>query len=319
MKAPAKINLLLRVLALRPDGRHDIESVMQAVDFCDEVEVETEARAPYGSLGKITGIAKITCKTEGADLPEGEDNLAVRAARTFLDRYGHNLSNLTVNIRICKHIPLAAGLAGGSADAAAVFLALAAKYASEVSLSELAELGVSLGADVPFQIYACAKANPVLGYAEQGFGTALARGIGERLVSVHPAKKAHVLLVNPGIFVSAAEAYHLFDLQRDLDSAFFPFANATEFSASLEAGKEVVILSSLSNDLMPPVMAVHPEAEDLLKKMTSLCDSHRGRAMMSGSGPTVFGLFYSETDAGLAYEMARNDFPQMFTTLTQTI
>jgi 4-diphosphocytidyl-2-C-methyl-D-erythritol kinase len=344
MKAPAKINLLLNVLSGRPDGCHDIESIMQAIDFCDEVDVETEARTLSVLSAPITQTFEIICKTEGADLPEDENNLAVRAAQAFLDRYKHDFQSLTVNIRIRKRIPLAAGLAGGSADAAAVLLALAAAHAPDASLAELAGLGVTLGADVPFQVYACAKADPSFASADEAFGTAIAGGIGEKLIPVHPAKKAYVLLVNPGTFVSAAEAYHLFDLQTDVWRDEAPDADATipdmesggagadaaalsaaltsgakALSAALTSGEEAAILSDLFNDLLPPVAAAHPEVEGLMTKMTPLCSRHGGRAMMSGSGPTVYGLFFNEPDAQAAHAEAQDAFPQMFTALTKTI
>jgi 4-diphosphocytidyl-2-C-methyl-D-erythritol kinase len=313
MKAPAKINFLLRVLSLRPDGRHDIESVMQALDLFDEVEVETQA---------ISGTRpEISCKTEGADLPEDENNLAYRAARAFLEKYQISLS---VKIRIRKHIPLAAGLAGGSADAAAVLLALAAKHAPGATLAELAALGVTLGADIPFQIYACAKANSLPAYAAAAFAAAIAGGIGEQLIPVHPAKKAAVLLVNPGISVSAAEAYRLFDLraagrQNETPDGETGGTGADALSAALAAGQETAILSGLSNDLLPPVAAAHPEVKDLMAKMTRLCARHSGRAMMSGSGPTVYGVFFSDTDAQGAYAAAQETFPRMFLALSHTL
>jgi 4-diphosphocytidyl-2-C-methyl-D-erythritol kinase len=330
MKAPAKINLLLKVLSGRPDGRHNIESIMQAIDFCDEVDVETETRMPSMASAPSTQIVEIICKTEGADLPEDENNLAVRAAQAFLDQYGHNLPSLHVRIRIRKRIPLAAGLAGGSADAAAVLHALAAAHAPGTSLSELAALGAALGADVPFQIYACAKANASSLYANGTFGTAIARGIGEQLIPVRPAKKASILLVNPGTFVSAAEAYQLFDLPSDAwqdeapaEKASAPGMEAGDTAAALSAaltfGEEASILSALSNDLMLPVAKKHPEVEELVTKMTTLCACHGGRAMMSGSGPTVYGLFFCEADARAAHAEAQDVFPHMFHALAKTI
>ncbi|MDR0875818.1 MAG: 4-(cytidine 5'-diphospho)-2-C-methyl-D-erythritol kinase [Clostridiales Family XIII bacterium] len=326
MKAPAKINLFLRVLSGRSDGHHDIESVMQAIDLCDEVDVETEARTPSMSSVLITQTFEIICKTEGADLPEDENNLAVRAAQAFLDQYEHNLQSLTVNIRIRKRIPLAAGLAGGSADAAAVLLALAAAHAPDASLTELANLGVTLGADIPFQLYACAKANPEFGYADEAFGTAVAGGIGEQLLPVRPAKKAYILLVNPGTFVSAAEAYHLFDSQYEIrqnepqpQGGKAAGIEPKTLFAALTSGEEKAILSGLSNDLLPPVAATHPEVKGLLSKMATLCAVHGGRAMMSGSGPTVYGLFFREPDARATHAEVQDVFPQMFHALAKTI
>jgi 4-diphosphocytidyl-2-C-methyl-D-erythritol kinase len=316
MKAPAKINLLLRILSVRPNGCHDIESIMQAVDLCDEVDVEMRRRSD------ISG--EIICKTEGADLPEDNGNIAYRAARVFLDKYECDLANYTVNIRIRKRIPLTAGLAGGSADAAAVLLALAGAHAPGTSLAELADLGVSLGADVPFQLYACAKANPSLGYAKEAFGTAVAEGIGERLCPVHPAKSAYVLLVNPGTFVSAAEAYRLFDLkdevlQNETQGGTVVCISASALSGALTSGEETAILTGLSNDLMPMVAKEHPEVRDLMMQMEDICSRNGGKAMMSGSGPTVYGLFFREHEACEAYKEVRKSFSSMFVTLSQTI
>jgi 4-diphosphocytidyl-2-C-methyl-D-erythritol kinase len=307
MRAPAKINLLLRVLSARPDGCHDIESVMQAIDFCDEVTVRTTALS-----ASCDAPWEIACRTEGADLPENEANLAYRAALAFLKKYEIRCS---VEIQIIKHIPLAAGLAGGSADAAAVLLALAAAHAPGTPLSEIAALGVSLGADIPFQLHACAKANPALGYAAEEFGTAVARGIGERFSPVYPAKKAYVLLVNPGTFVSAAEAYRLFDLCGKGTGG----TDARILSAALTSGEEADVLSALANDLTAPVAEAHAEVAALMAQMDALCAHRGGRAMMSGSGPTVYGFFFRKEDADLAFEEARVLFPSMFSALAQTI
>ena len=314
MKAPAKINLLLRVLSLREDGRHNIESVMQAIDLCDDVEIEISA--------SDSSSYEITCKTEGADLPDGEDNLAYRAAQVFLEKYEINCS---ASIKIVKRIPIAAGLAGGSADAAAVLLALAAKCKPELSLAELANIGAGLGADVPFQIYTCAGMNHSSGYSSEAFSVALAGGIGEKLTPVVPAKKAYVLLVNPGVYISAGEAYQLFDNYGKAEGeAGAPLAEpeagaeSAELVTALEAGDEAKVLSSLSNDLMCPVAEAYPDVQELITRMTLLCERYGGAALMSGSGSTVFGLFYDREAAHKAYAEAQNIFNGMFVALSNT-
>ena len=303
MKAPAKINLLLRILSKREDGNHEIESLMQAVDLYDEVEIETFESGTS---------SEIICKTLGADLPDDKNNLAYRAAQMFLEEFDINCH---AYIRITKHIPIAAGLAGGSADAAAVLLALATKYKPELSLAELSQLGVKLGADIPFQIYTCASIYNLSLYGDEAFCTAVASGIGEKLTPVKAAKKAYVLLVNPGVYISAGDAYHLFDIAGKTTENI----EANSLAKALETGDESAVKESLANDLMGPVSGMYPEVKNLIGQMTSICDQQNGKVMMSGSGPTVFALFYDIKDAENACREAQVAFPGMYIHLAQTL
>lgn len=174
--SPAKINLFLEVIARRPDGYHEIESVMQLVDLCDRVHL---ARRPRG----------IQVSVVGAELPPGRGNLAYRAAALLMERAG-----LRSGVHICldKRIPVAGGLGGGSSNAAAVLAGLNRLYDLGCSRESLQELGTSLGSDVPFFL---------------SDGLALATGRGELLTHLEPWSPLWLVLANPGVPVSTAWAY----------------------------------------------------------------------------------------------------------------
>jgi len=174
--SPAKINLFLEVIARRPDGYHEIESVMQLVDLCDCVRL---ARKPRGIQVSVTG----------AELPSGRGNLAYKAAALLMETAGLSAG---VHIRLEKRIPVAGGLGGGSSNAAAVLAGLNRLYGLGRSREELREIGASLGSDVPFFL---------------SDGLALATGRGEILTPLEPWPPRWVVLANPGVPVSTAWAY----------------------------------------------------------------------------------------------------------------
>lgn len=183
--APAKINLSLAITGCRPDGYHIVDTVYQAIDLADRVMLEPQ-----------TGDADVTCVVTGpmaAGVPEGEDNLAARAAHVLADRTGHRVR---VTITIEKRIPYGAGLGGGSSDAAAVLMALGKRYAVPDPEHTLNELASEIGADVPFFLRG---------------GSQRARGIGERLEAVDPPAERWGILVWPGVRVSTAWAFSRYD------------------------------------------------------------------------------------------------------------
>lgn len=204
--APAKVNFGLSVLGQRPDGYHDLCSVMVPLDVGDTLT--------------LTPADTLTLRCEGpfgAGLPEDSGNLVFRAARAYLDAAG---ASGGVDIVLRKNLPLASGLGGGSSDAAAALLALHGLYPAPV---DLAALALGLGADVPFFL---------------GSGAALAQGVGERLspVSLPPV---HLVLANPGTAVSARDAY------RWLDGGFTPPLRPDAIAAALERGAEVPYFNAL--------------------------------------------------------------------------
>ncbi|MBE7022585.1 MAG: 4-(cytidine 5'-diphospho)-2-C-methyl-D-erythritol kinase [Ruminococcaceae bacterium] len=259
MTAHAKINLCLHVLDKRSDGYHNIISLMQMVDFGDEVTV------------RHTKEAGIQIETSNADLPTDSANIAYRAAALMQETY--QLSG-GFFIRLKKKIPVAAGLAGGSTNAAAVMQLINELCGLSLSVSELAALGVKLGADVPFCLYK---------------KPALAEGIGERLTPVSGLKNCRIVLVNPGVYVSTATIY------RELDCEKRPIsADVQPLLAALSAGDLSAAFPEMTNNMQAAAQRHCPEIADLIEKLYAAGADH---AMMSGSGATCFGIFTTEPDA----------------------
>jgi 4-diphosphocytidyl-2-C-methyl-D-erythritol kinase len=258
VKAYAKVNLGLAVVAKRGDGYHEVDTLMTRIDLCDEVGLEPT-------------LSGVELEVRGKGVPTGATNLAYQAARRYLEAAGESGG---VHLVLEKRIPVAAGLGGGSSDAAAVLRALADLYPSEVALLGLAK---TLGADVPFFV--------------RDVPAARARGRGEKLTPVTlPA--LHLLLANPGLEVSTQEAYAALQ-------TFSPRPNLDKLLTRLAEGAEPGYL----NALQPGVLALKPEVREVLAALREL--GLRG-VLMSGSGATCFGLARSGADAtGLADELQR--------------
>lgn len=253
-KAPAKVNYLLDVIRRRPDGYHDLRMVMQRINLCDDITIS------------LTDTAEIhvTCGKNG--VPDGPGNIAWKAARVMLDLSG---TGAGAEILITKNIPVAAGLGGGSSDAATVLMGMNQLLGLNLSDRRLMEIGVKLGADVPFFIFK---------------ETALAEGIGEQLKVMPTMPKAWVLLINPGVHVSTAWVYKNLKLTNDKELAKLP-----EFFSSIEE-----VCSIFSNDLEAVTIPSFPVIAEI---KGSMLRSGACAAMMSGSGPTIFGLFKNEKSA----------------------
>ncbi len=252
LMAPAKINLCLSVLGKRPDGYHEVEMLMQMVGLYDEVHVA------------LTGDG-ITVKCEHPAVPQGERNIAYRAAFEML-RLSGGKTGLAVEIK--KRIPVAAGLGGGSSDAAAVLASANRILGTGLGRERLAELGAGLGMDVPFFFYGPA---------------AIARGRGEVLLSLPSLPKFWVLLVNPGFETPTAGVY------KNLNLRLTKKVDCNKI-ARLTVGK---IAEGLHNDLETATASEHPVIGEIERAL--MAHGALG-ARMSGSGPTVFGMF--ETEAG---------------------
>ncbi|MBC8018690.1 MAG: 4-(cytidine 5'-diphospho)-2-C-methyl-D-erythritol kinase [Verrucomicrobia bacterium] len=254
LKAPAKVNYLLDVIRRRPDGYHDLRMVMQRVNLCDEISI---------SLTDAQGIS-VRCGKNG--VPDGPDNIAWKAARALLD-----LDNKTrgAQISITKNIPVAAGLGGGSSDAASVLMGMNELLNLGLSEQRLMEIGVTLGADVPFFIFK---------------KTALAEGIGEALTAMPEMPAAWVLLVNPGVHVSTAWVYKNLQL-----------TNRGELNKLPDSYRDLEdVCSIFANDLESVTIPAFPVIAGIKNAM--LQHGALG-AMMSGSGPTVFGLYRDKDTA----------------------
>lgn len=264
-RAPAKVNLVLQVGPRRADGYHDIASLLVPLDLCDEVRV----RVAPGRAGPVT------CRVPGRPELNGEGNLAARAALAFRSRFGRADR---VEIRIQKRIPVTAGLGGGSSDAAAVLRCLARAYRIR-DREALAELGLSVGSDVPFFLEA---------------GPAWAGGRGERL---RPARvpTQHLVLLYPGdpaLAIRAGDAYRWLDEDRARSGT--RAATPRIRSASSGVRHRAAPLARLHNDLEAPCLARHPALQEIRAVAVG---AGATSAIMSGSGPTVFGVFGSRAAA----------------------
>lgn len=258
-QAPAKVNLCLNVLRRRPDGYHDVAMLMQQVDLADRVRI------------RIAEGDDIVVDCPGLSLAPGESNIAGRAAGLLLEHVG--LSRHVV-ISIEKNIPAAAGLGGGSSDAAAVLSGLNEMLALNLSRHELMALGVRLGADVPFFLFG---------------QTAWATGVGERLQPWPGVPPLWLLLVNPGVAVSTAWVYQNLGLTGAGTVASIP-----KFPEGIRG-----LVRLLHNDLEPVTCRRYPLVAEIKQQVL---DNGALGALMSGSGPTVFGVFDTQAAAELAAE-----------------
>ncbi len=255
--APAKINLCLHVLGKRHDGYHELAMLMQRVSLCDVIEFEVVS----------TPGVRVCC--DRLSLAPGEENIAGRAALLILDRAGNPCG---INLCIEKNIPVAAGLGGGSSDAATVLLTLNQLLNMQLSRHRLMELGARLGADVPFFIYENA---------------AWATGIGDQLLMAPLLPAVWYVLVNPGISVSTAQVYRKLGLTSKMDATKLP-----RFPETLEN-----LVEQLHNDLERVTLADYPVVGEIKQRLLVLGATG---VLMSGSGPTVFGVFASEEAASAA-------------------
>jgi len=253
--APAKINLCLHVTGRREDGYHDLATLMQRVDVQDRLEIT------------VSSGAEITACCPQLMLPPGAENIAARAARLFLSYIRDECS---VAVRIDKKIPTAAGMGGGSSNAASVLLALNDMLGVNLSQSELISIGVKIGADVPFFLY------------EQS--TAWATGVGERLQPWSGLPPVTFVLANPGIEVSTAWVFKTLGL-----TCSRPIAKIPRFPVRTSG-----LVRLLHNDLEIVTCQRHPVITTIKERL--LAGGACG-ALMSGSGPTVFGAFDDQDQA----------------------
>ena len=277
LKAYAKINLTLDVTDKRPNGYHDVRMVMQQIDLHDIVTLEKRESG-------------VSLESESEFLPKDNTNIAWRAAEAVSS---HVSRELGVNIHIEKNIPVAAGLAGGSTDAAAVIRGLNIMYDLGLTLQEMMDIGVSIGADVPFCIMG---------------GTALAEGIGEELTPINPGKPVWMVLSKPSVGVSTKKIYEALDYKL--------INNHPETESMIKAVKcgdigEISML--LGNVLEPVTLSLYPSVGVLKSKMKEYgaCGT-----LMSGSGPSVFGLFKSYEKACTAAKRLQRVYKQTFVTKT---
>ena len=252
LRAPAKVNLSLHVLAKRADGYHDLKTRMQKLDICDEITLLKRDRPGIG----------LSCPDP--EVPEDETNLVWKAADIFFKSVsGVQLPG--VDIVLKKNIPVAAGLGGGSSDAGTVLKGLNEFFKTKKTPDELIEIGRTLGADVPFFVV--------------DDSAVVATGIGDRMSAVEPLEEYFFLLVNPGFSVSTRWVYENYTLTT---------VDKTYKDAGFEKKLAPFHIDQLHNDLERVTVKRYPVIDEIKKTLLELgADS----ALMSGSGPTVFGIF----------------------------
>lgn len=255
VKAPAKINLTLDVLYKRSDGYHEVEMIMTTIDLADRV----------GLMSRHDG--QIEIHSSNHFIPDDQRNLAYQAAKLLQDTY-HIQEG--VSITIDKEIPIAAGLAGGSSDAAATLKGLNTLWNLDLSINQLAELGAKIGSDVPFCVYG---------------GTAIARGRGERIEHIAAPPSCWVVLAKPTIGVSTAAVYGGLNLE------VVEHPNTGQMVEAIKKDDYELMCSTVGNVLETVTLQLHPEVAVIKEQMKRF---GADAVLMSGSGPTVFGLVQNE-------------------------
>lgn len=264
LKALAKINLGLDVVRRREDGYHEVRMVMQTIHLYDRLELEK------------TTAQGIELSTNLSYLPVNENNLVYRAGKMLIDEFG-----ITEGIKVYlnKRIPVAAGMAGGSTDAAAMLYGMNELFELGLSREQLMERGVKIGADVPYCLMR---------------GTALAEGIGEKLTPLAPMVKCPVLIAKPAISVSTRFVYQ--NLKLDADTKH---PDIDKLIRDIQAQELKAIAGDMGNVLESVTIPNYPVIAQIKEQML---EGGAVNAMMSGSGPTVFGLFEEEETAQEAYQ-----------------
>ncbi len=284
IKAPAKVNLTLDVVGRRPDGYHDLRTVMQTIDIYDEVRVlrvlPREADG-YFSADEKDGI-RVRMNKELPDEILPEENIAYKAALLMKKKFGIGCG---FDIYIEKNIPAAAGLAGGSADCAAALEGINRLCGLSLTNDELSGIGAALGADVPF----CVKK-----------GTMLSEGIGEILTPLPPLPPMWILLIKPDVSVSTAKVYARLDME-----SVSPRPDTDGMVEAIKKGNLSGIARRVSNVLETVTIPKYPiigELKAFLKENGAMS------AIMSGSGPTTYGIFANEKEAMAASEKAKKKY-----------
>ncbi|MGA2192978.1 MAG: 4-(cytidine 5'-diphospho)-2-C-methyl-D-erythritol kinase [Nitrospirota bacterium] len=278
IKAPAKVNFYLEVVGKRPDSYHDLVSLMQALDLSDEL-----------TFVRTSGGISVEC--DSPSVPAGPGNIVHRAAKSVMDEAG---AGFGLEIKIEKRIPVAAGLGGGSSDAAATLRAVNRLAGHRVPEGRLKEMALTLGADVPFFL---------------GSPCAVAEGVGERLHELPAPEETWLLLINPGFAVSTRWVYS--NLNFELTNRFNNI-NISRFEGQAKNAR--LLARHLHNDLERVTVVKYPLIKVLKER---LVDEGALGALMSGSGPTVFGVFEDKTAAEVAAR--RFDEPGLTVLVTKTI
>jgi 4-diphosphocytidyl-2-C-methyl-D-erythritol kinase len=277
IKAYAKINISLDVVGKREDGYHLLRMIMQNIDLYDLINIEKAANG-------------INISSNKPYIPIDDRNLGYKAAKLFMEKY--NLQG-GVDINIRKSIPVAAGLAGGSTDAAAVLKGMRSIYDMDVSDEELMELGLKIGADVPYCIMG---------------GTALCEGIGEKITPLKSFKDHIMIVVKPPFGVSTKEVYQSLDISR-----IYKHPDTEGLIQAVEENDLKYVCGSMKNILENVTLRKHIILKDIKNEMLRM--GALG-AMMSGSGPTVFSFFDDMLKAQQCYDKFKMKYSEVFITRT---
>ncbi len=275
LPAYAKINLSLDVLKKRPDGYHDMRMIMQSVALFDNLTVE---KAESG----------ICLDSNLRFLPKNGKNLAERAAELFFGELGISGG---ASITLSKHIPVSAGLAGGSTDAAAVLKALDMLYETNLSMSDLCTMGKKLGADIPFCLTG---------------GTALVEGIGEKITPLRPMPHCHIVLCKPHFGVSTAYVFSKINCTKLKEHP-----DTKGIISAIESGDLTALSHRLYNVMETVTAAEHSQIGEI---KSVLLDSGAVGCAMSGSGPTVFGIFDNLKNANNALKILKRTYSEVYVT-----
>lgn len=273
VKAPAKINLSLDVLHKRPDGYHEVEMIMTTIDLADRIELALLD----SDVIKIVSLNRF--------VPDDQRNLAYQAANILKEKFQVKKG---VEIKIEKNIPVAAGLAGGSSDAAAVLRGLNKLWDLGLTLDELAVIGAEIGSDVSFCVYG---------------GTALATGRGEIIKELPAPPVCWVILAKPFIGVSTADIY------KRLEVETIEHPNTVKMIESISSKDYDLMCASVGNVLENVTLSLYPEVAQIKEQ---ICKFGADAVLMSGSGPTVFGLIQHDSRMNRVYNGLRGFCDQVF-------
>jgi 4-diphosphocytidyl-2-C-methyl-D-erythritol kinase len=273
LKAPAKVNLTLDVLRKRADGYHELVTVMHQIDLVDRIRL-------------VKGGIDIKVSSNSSQIPDNEENLAYKAAHLMYEKFGLGEG---LQIYIEKNIPVGAGLAGGSTDAAAVIAGMNKLYGLNLEINQMLELGALIGSDVPFCLMG---------------GTALAHGRGEILSRLPEGPLLYMVLVKPDFQISTHAVYQAFRLEKVLKSP-----DTTAFLAAWNNYDMINIAREMNNVLETVSLEEHPEITAIKKQ---LLDLGALTSLMSGSGPSVFGLFASQEAAEEAFMKIQSQYKESF-------
>ncbi len=287
LAAPAKVNLWLRVGPPEASGYHGIDTLFCSLHLADTVVIRPGAGTPALEIDHALPLQ------ESPELGPDRDNLAVRAARAFMDRAGLDRGP---DIRLVKRIPAGAGLGGGSSDAAAVLRGMARLHPGAVTGEQLMELGSDLGSDVPFFV--------------QGAPLAHGTGRGERISALSPLSERHVVVAIPEFPVSTAAAYQWLDEDRDADASLSRESGPVSDGQTWDA-----LAHEAMNDFEGPVFRRHPPLEALRDRLREL---GARPALLAGSGSTVFGVFGSRGEARGAATAIEESDPTVRVVVTRT-